>query len=129
MVRDISLLLSSQVYKYKIREIILSVNESKHSSISCTIFYPLLRLIRWLSGTESVCQCRRCRFDLPGSGRSLGEGNGNPTPEVLTSKSHGHRSLAGCSPWSCKRVGHDLETKQQKSTSYGNLSQKYVYLS
>ena len=59
----------------------------------------------------------------------FGAGNGNPTPEVLTSKSHGHRSLAGCSPWSCKRVGHDLETKQQKSTSYGYLSQKYLYLS
>ena len=30
----------------------------------------------WLSGKES-CQCRRCGFD-PWSGRSTGEGNGNP---------------------------------------------------
>ena len=28
-------------------------------------------------------------------------------------KSHGQRSLAGYSPWSHKRVGHDLGTKQQ----------------
>ena len=30
----------------------------------------------WLSGKKSY-QCNRCRFD-PGSGRSSGEGNGNP---------------------------------------------------
>ena len=34
---------------------------------------------------------------IPGSGRSLGGGNGNP-PE----KSHGQRSLVGHSPWSHK---------------------------
>ena len=31
----------------------------------------------WLSGTESTCQCRRGVFD-PQSGKSSGEGNGNP---------------------------------------------------
>ena len=38
-------------------------------------------LPRWLSGKEPACQCRSRRshrFDLPGSGRSPGEGNGNP---------------------------------------------------
>ena len=30
---------------------------------------------------------------------SLGEGNGTPTPVLLPGKSHGRRSLAGCSPW------------------------------
>ena len=40
----------------------------------------LFRLLRWLSGKESACQCRRCRRPRlnPGSGRSPGEGNGNP---------------------------------------------------
>ena len=76
----------------------------------------------------SVCHCRRRGFDRPGSGRSLEEGNVNPTSVFLTRKSHGRRSLAGCSQRSCKRVRHDLATKQ-KSTSYGNLSQKYLYLS
>ena len=35
----------------------------------------------WFSGQESVCQCGRLAGDLswiPGSGRSPGEGNGNP---------------------------------------------------
>ena len=30
---------------------------------------------------------------IPGSGRSPGEGNGNPTPVSLHGKSHGQRSL------------------------------------
>ena len=37
---------------------------------------------------------------IPGSGRS-GEGNGNP-PVFLPGKSHGQRSLVGCSPWGCQ---------------------------
>ena len=38
-----------------------------------------------------------------------------PTPVFLPGKSHGQRSLAGYSPWGCKRVRHDLATKQQHS--------------
>ena len=34
-------------------------------------------------------------------------------PVFLPGKSHGQRSLLGYSPWSHKRVGHDLVTKQQ----------------
>ena len=37
---------------------------------------------------------------ISGSGRSPGEGNGNPV--FLPGKSHGWRSLAGYSPWGCK---------------------------
>ena len=29
------------------------------------------------------------------------EGNGKPTPVLLPGKSHGWRSLVGCSPWGC----------------------------
>ena len=29
----------------------------------------------------------------------FGEGNGTPTPVLLPRKSHGWRSLVGCSPW------------------------------
>ena len=29
------------------------------------------------------------------------EGNGTPTPVLLPGKSHGWRSLVGCSPWGC----------------------------
>ena len=35
-----------------------------------------------------------------------------PPPVFLPGKSHGQRSLVGYSPWGCKRVGHDLATKQ-----------------
>ena len=44
--------------------------------------------------------------------RSPREGNGNLLQYSCLGKSHGQRSLAGCSPWNCKRVGHDLATKQ-----------------
>ena len=37
----------------------------------------LLGLLWWLSGKETVFQCKRCGFD-PWIGRSPGEGNGNP---------------------------------------------------
>ena len=37
---------------------------------------------------------------IPGSGRSLGVGNGNPpTPVFLSGKFYGERSLGGYSPW------------------------------
>ena len=47
---------------------------------------------------------------IPGSGRSPGKGNGNPTPVLLPGKSHGQRSLAGYNPWGSKRVRCDLVT-------------------
>ena len=69
-------------------------------------------LPRWLSGKESACQYRRCRFD---------SWIGNPwrrkwqsTPEFLPGKSCGQRSLAGYSPWDSKRVGCHLGTRQQQ---------------
>ena len=39
---------------------------------------------------------------IPGSGRSLREGNGNPLQYSCLEKSHGQRSLAGYSPWGRK---------------------------
>ena len=49
---------------------------------------------------------------IPGLERSPGEGNGKPLQ--YTGKSHGQRRLSGCCPWGCKRVKHDLATKQQQ---------------
>ena len=34
----------------------------------------------------------------------------HPTPVLLPGKSHGWRSLVGCSPWGRERVGHDWAT-------------------
>ena len=39
---------------------------------------------------------------IPGSGRSPGEGNGNPLQYFLPGKSHEQRSLAGCGLWVAK---------------------------
>ena len=44
-------------------------------------------------------------------------------PVFLPGKSYGQRSLAGYSPWGCKKVGHDLATKQQQPHD-GLLSQR-----
>jgi len=42
------------------------------------------------------------RGSIPGLGRSPGEGHGKPTPVFLPGKSHGRRSLVGCSAWGCR---------------------------
>ena len=39
---------------------------------------------------------------IPGSGRSPGEGNGNPFKVFLPGESYGRRSLVGYSPWGRK---------------------------
>ena len=41
---------------------------------------------------------------IPGSGRSLGEGNGNPLQYSCLEKSHGQRSQVGYSPWGPKEL-------------------------
>ena len=51
-------------------------------------------------GKASACNAGDLGL-IPGSGRSPGEGNGNPL-QLLPGKSHGWRSLIGYSPWGCK---------------------------
>ena len=51
---------------------------------------------------------------IPGSGRSPGKGNGNPLQYSCPENPQGQRSPVGYSPWHCKRVQHDLVTKQQQ---------------
>ena len=46
------------------------------------------------------------------------------THSSIAWKSHGQRSLVGYRPWGCKRIGHDLATKQrqeQNGTLQGGL--------
>ena len=45
---------------------------------------------------------------IPGSGRAPWRRKWPPTPVFLPEKSHVQRSLVGYSPWSGKRVRHDL---------------------
>ena len=51
---------------------------------------------------------------IPGLGRSLWRGKWQPTPVFLPGKSHGQRSLGGCSPWDCKK----LDMTEHKLTSH-----------
>ena len=63
-------------------------------------------LPRWLGGKESAYLCRRCRrhgFN-PWVGKIPWRRAWQPTPVFLSGRSHGPRSLAGCSPWGRKEL-------------------------
>ena len=60
-----------------------------------------------LSGNRSACQSKRCGFDS-WVRKILWRRKWQSTPVFLPGKSHGQRSLAGYSPWGCRRVGHNL---------------------
>ena len=67
---------------------------------------PGIRLPRWLSGKEPVCQCRRhkrLRFD-PWVRKLPWRRAWQPTPVFLPGKSHGWKSLVGYSPWGHKEL-------------------------
>ena len=57
-------------------------------------------------GKESTCSVGDLS-SIPGVGRSPGGGYGNPFQYSCLENPHGQWSLAGYSPWSCKRVGHE----------------------
>ena len=72
-------------------------------------------LPQWLRGKEPACNCRRhgkWRLD-PWVGKIPGRRKWHPIPVFLPGESHGQSSLAGYSPWGCKRVRHDLVTKSK----------------
>ena len=52
-------------------------------------------------GKESACNAGDLGL-IPGSGRSPGEGNGNPLQYSCLENPHGQRSLADDSPWGRK---------------------------
>ena len=65
---------------------------------------------RWLSGKESICQCRRWRrlkFD-PWVGKIAWRRKWQPTPVFLSGESYGQRSLTVYSPWGCKELDTTL---------------------
>ena len=65
-------------------------------------FHCSLGLPRWLSGKESACNARD-PGSIPGSGRSPGEGNGNPLQySCLENSMRGGTWWATYSPWGCK---------------------------
>ena len=59
-----------------------------------------------LSLVAQIVKClptmQETQGSIPGSGRSPGEGNGNPLQDSCLEKSHERRSLVGYSPWGRK---------------------------
>ena len=76
-------------------------------------------LPRWLNGKESAYSAREAGDVslITGPGRFLWRRKWQSTPVFSPGKFHGQRSLAGYSPWGCKRVGYDLVTKQWQITT------------
>ena len=66
----------------------------------------VLELHRWLSGKESICQCRRYRRYRfkPWVQKVLWRRKWQPTPEFFSEKAHGQRSLVGSSLWGHKEA-------------------------
>ena len=60
---------------------------------------------------------------IPRQVRCPGEGNGNPLQYSLPGEFHGQRNLPGYSPGGCKRVGHNLVTKQQPQQNAWSITQ------
>ena len=60
-------------------------------------WFQVKGLTRWLSGKESTCDCRRCRFN-PWVGKIPWRRKWQPTPVFLPRKSHKQRCLIDCSP-------------------------------
>ena len=76
-----------------------------------------------LLSKEPACQGKRCRFH-PWVRKILWRRKRQPIPVFLPVKSHGQRSLVNCSRRSCKRVGHDLATKQQSTAIFKMIADK-----
>ena len=77
------------------------------NSLSCGIW----NLVPWpgMDGKESICNMGDLG-SIPGLGRSPGRGYGNPLQYSCLENPLGQRSLAGYSPLSWRRVGHDWVT-------------------
>ena len=81
------------------------------SKISDTEEDRYCRLPTWLSRKESICQCRRHRFDLWVRKMPCRK-KWQLTPVFLPGKSHGQRSLVGYNPRNPKKMRQDSATGQ-----------------
>ena len=63
---------------------------------------------------------------IPGSGRSLGEGNGYPTSVLLPREFYGQRSLVGYSPWDRKESDTNEQLTPRPCTPHTKLTDQYV---
>ena len=99
-----------KLYNYRLNSLILQVRKPRVKKLRHSVW-------AWVLSKEPTCQCRR-RRSTPGSGWSLGEGKGKPTPAVLLpGKFHGQKSLAGYNAWRRKESdGTEQKHTQAKET-------------
>ena len=92
-------------------------------SLRCYFCYDYYYKTPQMELVVKNCQCRRPKRHSfsPWVGRIPWRRKWQPTPVFLPGKSHGQKSLAGYSPWGCKRVGWNLVTKQQQRFFKKNL--------
>ena len=77
-----------------------------HSKVNLVFFHLVLTSLLGSVGSdgkEFTCNVEDLALS-PGLGRSLGEGHVNQLQYSSLEDSHGQRSLAGYSPWGCKRL-------------------------
>ena len=77
------------------------------------------------SAMKTLLQRRRCGFD-PWVGKIPCRREWQPALVFLSGKSHGQRSLLGYSSRSCKRVKHNLVTKQQQQGRQMNINLNFI---
>ena len=96
------------------------LNLNSYCSLEKSLFFPqsqraVLNRQSCFPGDSDGEECACNAGDLgliPGSGRSSGEGHGNPLRYSCLENPHGQRSLAGCSTWGRK----ELDTTERLST-------------
>ena len=66
----------------------------------------ILYQLRYWGSLSCIYSCRRQGFS-PWLGKIPWRRVWQPTPVFLSGESHGQRSLAGYSPWGCKRIRHN----------------------
>ena len=106
----------------------LSLKDKNRKSYLCLLeLIASNGLTRWLSGNESTCQHRRSkrhRFD-PWVGKIPWRRKWQPTPVILLGKSHGQRSLTGCSPRGPKDLVMSLAIYVSKANSVSTSAFKW----
>ena len=82
----------------------------------------------WLSVKESTCQLKERRVPFHHWVRKIPwRRKCQPTPVFLPGKSRGQKRLVGYSPQSCKRVGHDLATKQRQQLPFTLMHLRFIH--
>ena len=91
--------------------------EKNWTRLKLLSMHSLYELPWWLSGKESTCQCRRCKFD-PWVGKISWRRKWQATPVFLPRKSHGQRSLAGYSQSMDRKVSDMTEHTDTRDQLY-----------